>query len=76
MYFEVLVLNLQGKFVDVAYYLNVVFFLIMIMKCDSLSYLVRPQSVAERRRFQAVVQLKRQSFSIFVNCENFGLKSG
>ena len=55
-YFEVLVLNLQGKFVDVAYYISVVvFFLFMIMKCDSLCNLVRPRSIAEKRRFQAEI---------------------
>ena len=45
---------------DVLYYLSVVLFLIMIIKCDSLSNLVRPQSIAERRRFQAVISIKRQ----------------
>ena len=42
---------------DVSYYLSVVaFLLIMIMKYGSLSNLVlRPQSIAERRRFEAVI---------------------
>ena len=40
-FFEVLSLNVQGKFVDVSFYLTFFFFLILIMKGDSLRNLVR-----------------------------------